>query len=411
MTTVPSITTFQTTNSSLYSPFNSKISNTTTATGPPCVDYDVLQGSLAALYSIIFILGLAGNLVALWVFFCVHSKKNSVRVFLINIAFADLLLVICLPFRILYHSQGNIWNLHPTLCIVVGNLFYMNMYISVVLLGLISVDRYLKINRGAGMQQKLLSTKWSKALCALIWTVSLALISSFLLSNNGPEQKRLVSPMIKLSFLFTDTILVSVSVTQTVGADVTFSGVSRCFHYKRLESEKWKAYINMFVVVVFWLVFISLVVSYGKIGLKLLRTSQRKPDMPNVAHYTRTAKKSFFILFVFTVCFVPYHMVRVFYIKTQITETQCSWQRAADIANEVALVFSALNSCLDPVMYFLLSSSVRKQVLRLVSHMFNLKDVAGGSRSSSTDKEQAHASVSINFKEKEGPEQNLAERQ
>ncbi|XP_026232893.1 probable G-protein coupled receptor 34 [Anabas testudineus] len=374
MTTVPSITTFQTTNSSLYSPFNSKISNTTTATGPPCVDYDVLQGSLAALYSIIFILGLAGNLVALWVFFCVHSKKNSVRVFLINIAFADLLLVICLPFRILYHSQGNIWNLHPTLCIVVGNLFYMNMYISVVLLGLISVDRYLKINRGAGMQQKLLSTKWSKALCALIWTVSLALISSFLLSNNGPEQKR-------------------------------------CFHYKRLESEKWKAYINMFVVVVFWLVFISLVVSYGKIGLKLLRTSQRKPDMPNVAHYTRTAKKSFFILFVFTVCFVPYHMVRVFYIKTQITETQCSWQRAADIANEVALVFSALNSCLDPVMYFLLSSSVRKQVLRLVSHMFNLKDVAGGSRSSSTDKEQAHASVSINFKEKEGPEQNLAERQ
>lgn len=192
------MTTFQTPNGSLLL-ITSKISNLTKTTDSQCVDYDALQRPLAVLYSIIFILGLAGNLVALWVFFCVHSKKNSVRVFLINIAFADLLLVVCLPFRILYHSQGNIWNLHPTLCKVVGNLFYMNMYISVVLLGLISVDRYLKINRGAGMQHKVWSTKWSTALCAVIWTVSFALILSLIFSNNDSQQNRLVLPIIKLS--------------------------------------------------------------------------------------------------------------------------------------------------------------------------------------------------------------------
>lgn len=147
------------------------------------------------------------------------------------------------------------------------------------------------------------------------------------------------------------------------------------------------------MLVVFWLVFFSLVVSYGKIALKLLRTSQERPDLPNVTYYTRTAKKSFFILLVFTVCFVPYHMVRVFYIKTQITATLCYWEQVADIANEVALVFSAFNSCLDPVMYFLLSSSIRKEVLRLVSRMFCLQDVAGVSGSISTDKEQANVSL------------------
>lgn len=151
-----------------------------------------------------------------------------------------------------------------------------------------------------------------------------------------------------------------------------------------LLDAKWKAYINIFVVVVFWLVFVSLMVSYGKIALKLLRTSQEKPDLPNASRFTRTARKSFFILFVFTVCFVPYHMVRVFYIKTQITDTSCPWRRVADKANEVALLFSALNSCLDPVMYFLLSSSVRKEVLRLVSNAFCVRDVAGISGSSST---------------------------
>lgn len=364
ISTTSATTTFETSNSSLL--------NFTTTPGS-CLDYEALQIPLAVLYTVIFVLGLVGNLVALWVFFCVHSKKNSVRVFLINIAFADLLLVVCLPFRILYHSQGNEWNLAPTLCKVVGNLFYMNMYISVTLLGLISVDRYLKIHRGAGVQHRLRSTRWSTALCALVWIAAFSLTLVLLMSKNHPEGKR-------------------------------------CFHYKPLHNAKWKAYINIFLLVLFWLVFISLVVSYGKIALKLLRTSQEKPDLPNASRYTRTAKKSFFILFLFTICFVPYHMVRVFYIKTQITETSCFSQNVADKANEVALLFSALNSCLDPVMYFLLSSSVRKEVLRLVGSMFCLRDVGGVSGSSSTaeldgknmrtDRGQTNVSFTSHLKEK-----------
>lgn len=125
-------------------------------------------------------------------------------------------------------------------------------------------------------------------------------------------------------------------------------------------------------------------VSYGKIALKLHRVSQEKPGLPNAPHYARTARKSFFILFLFTVCFVPYHMVRVFYIKTQITNASCFWQSVADRANEVALLFSALNSCLDPVMYFLLSSSVRKEVLHLVGNKLCVRDIAGVTGNSST---------------------------
>lgn len=176
--------------------------STTPAPHQTCVDYSALQIPLAVLYSIIFVLGLVGNLVALWVFFCVHSKKNSVRVFLINAAFADLLLVICLPFRILYHSQGNIWNLSPTFCKIVGNLFYMNMYISITLLGLISVDRYLKIHRGAGTQHGLQSTRWSNAICAFIWIVAFALTFVLLMSKNHSQTDRLVTALVKLSYLF-----------------------------------------------------------------------------------------------------------------------------------------------------------------------------------------------------------------
>ena len=164
--------------------------NLTATPDPQCVDYGALWNLFAVLYSIIFLLGLAGNVVALWVFFCVHAKKNSVRVFLINVAFADLLLVACLPFRILYHSQGNVWKLHPTLCKAVGNLFYMNMYISVTLLGLISIDRYLKIHRRVGMQHRLQSTKWSRGLCAVVWIVAFALTFVLLMSNSHSQVNR-----------------------------------------------------------------------------------------------------------------------------------------------------------------------------------------------------------------------------
>lgn len=162
------------------------------------------------------------------------------------------------------------------------------------------------------------------------------------------------------------------------------SDVRRCFHYKQLHDAKWKAYINIFMLVVFWLVFISLMASYGKIALNLLRRSKEKPDLPTASRYSRTAKKSFFVLFVFTICFVPYHTVRIFYIKTQITDTSCFWRGVADKTNEIALLFSALNSCLDPVMYFLLSSSVRKEVLRMVGSVCCVRDVAVTRGSSST---------------------------
>lgn len=153
-----------------------------------CVDNETLRVPLAVLYSVIFTLGLVGNLLALWVFFCVHSKKNSVRVFLINLAFADLLLVVCLPFRIHYHSVGNTWTLDPLLCKAVGHLFYMNMYISITLLGLISIDRYMKIYGCGGMQCKPRSTTWSIVLCTFIWIVAFALLIPFIISKNSSRQ-------------------------------------------------------------------------------------------------------------------------------------------------------------------------------------------------------------------------------
>lgn len=144
----------------------------------------------------------------------------------------------------------------------------------------------------------------------------------------------------------------------------------KCFQYKQRNSNgKGKAYFNAVLVVMFWLVFSMMVVSYVRVALQLLKVSRDRPDLPNSQRYLRTAKKSFFVLFLFTVCFGPYHVFRPIYIISQLDEKISSdYLQLMDRSNEVMLLFSAFNSCLDPVMYFLLSGSVRKTAFRALGN-------------------------------------------
>ncbi|XP_059183706.1 probable G-protein coupled receptor 34 [Centropristis striata] len=325
-----------------FSPSSSSFSTSTSSPNQTVCSFDdtALRLPLAVVYSLFFIFGLIGNLFALWVFLFLHSSRNSVRVFLINCAVADLVLLACLPFRVFYHVNGNKWVLGSVACKMVGNLFYMNMYISITLLGLISLDRYLRLRgkgkarRGMRMMVLGRSRPWSWAACGLLWGLSLVGLV----------------PMI-----FT-------------AEDKEFTG--ECFQFKQRSSKaKGKAYFNGVLVLLFWLVFVMLVVSYAKIASQLLRVSRDKPDLPNAQRYERTAKKSFFVLFLFTVCFGPYHAFRPVYIFSQLSDTvSCDYLQIVDRTNEVMLLFSAFNSCLDPVMYFLLSGSVRKTALQALGH-------------------------------------------
>ncbi|RXN29527.1 putative G- coupled receptor 34 [Labeo rohita] len=329
--------------------------NATTADNRSCpLEEENLRLPLAVLYSLIFLFGLAGNLLALWVFLFLHSRRNSVRVFLINVALADLVLLACLPFRVLYHARGNVWSLGPHACKAVGNLFYMNMYVSITLMGLISLDRYLKIigvrgsQRGCGPRW-IRGSRWSLVTCGLLWGSSLVMVVPMIALTEGNEE------------------------------------AEKCFHYKQRKQARGKAYFNLFMVAVFWLVFVVLLASYGRIARRLLRASRDKPDLPNAPRLARTAKKSFVVPLLFTICFAPYHAFRGFYVASQLRDISCETQRFMDLTNEVMLLLSALNSCLDPVMYFVLSGSVRKATIQAFSQFLHLHHEAVTTNSSTTE--------------------------
>ncbi|XP_038658033.1 probable G-protein coupled receptor 34 [Scyliorhinus canicula] len=285
---------------------------------------------LPVAYSFIFLTGLICNISALCIFFFIQNKKNSIHVYLINMAIADLLSISCLPFRIVYHANHNEWMLGKLFCGIVGNVFYMTMYISIILLGLISVDRYLKITRP--MQQfKLWNATQSTMICAAVWLIAILIVVPMLLKTETSDN-------------------------------------SKCYHYRK--RDHFKAYINLLIVIIFWIIFCCLAFSYGKIGKRLSMLSKGKPGFSNGKILSRAATKTFIVLFIFTICFVPYHISRFFYIASQLHKTSCDWKNMVNRSNEISLLLSAFNSCLDPIMYFLLSKTVRRTVLSLVNKKF-----------------------------------------
>ncbi|XP_045716466.1 probable G-protein coupled receptor 34 [Phyllostomus hastatus] len=329
------------TNHSDQAPHNSGTPNSTAC----AMDEKLLSRVLTAFYSVIFIVGLFGNIIALYVFLGIHRKRNSIQIYLLNVAIADLLLIFCLPFRIMYHINENKWTLGVILCKVVGTLFYMNMYISIILLGFISLDRYIKINRSV-QQRKAITTKQSIYVCCTVWTVAL-----------------------------TGFLIMIILTLKKGGHNSTM-----CFHYRDKLNAKGEAIFNLVLVVMFWLIFLLIILSYIKIGKNLMRISKRRSKFPNSGKYATTARNSFIVLIIFTLCFVPYHAFRFVYISLQLNVPSCYWKEIIHKTNEIMLVFSSFNSCLDPVMYFLMSSNIRKIMCQLLSRGFQ----GESSRSEST---------------------------
>ncbi|KAM4798638.1 putative G-protein coupled receptor 34 [Urocitellus parryii] len=309
------------------------------------MDENLLSTVLTTFYSVIFIVGLVGNIIALYVFLGIHRKRNSIHIYLLNVAIADLLLIFCLPFRIMYHINQNKWTLGVVFCKVVGTLFYMNMYISIILLGFISLDRYIKINRSL-QQRRAITTRQSIYVCCIVWIVALA------------------------------GFLTMIVLTLKKGGHNS----TMCFHYRDRHNAKGEAIFNFVLVIMFWLIFLLIILSYIKIGKNLLRISKKRSKFPNSGKYATTARNSFIVLIIFTLCFVPYHAFRFIYISSQINVSSCNWKEIVHKTNEIMLVLSSFNSCLDPVMYFLMSSNIRKIMCHLLFRRFQ----GEASRSEST---------------------------
>ncbi|NWS23310.1 C5AR1 protein, partial [Pachyramphus minor] len=93
-----------------------------------------------ALYSLIFLLGVLGNGAVVWVT-ALELRRSVNGVWFLNLAVADLLCCLALPFLALPLARDHHWPLGGFCCRVLPSLTVLNMFASVLLLTGLSADR------------------------------------------------------------------------------------------------------------------------------------------------------------------------------------------------------------------------------------------------------------------------------
>uniref|UniRef100_A0A8C8YLR0 Purinergic receptor P2Y14 n=1 Tax=Prolemur simus TaxID=1328070 RepID=A0A8C8YLR0_PROSS len=285
----------------------------------------ITQQIIPVLYFVVFIAGILLNGVSGWIFFYVPSSKSFI-IYLKNIVVADFLMSLTFPFKILADSGLGPWQLNVFVCRVSAVLFYVNMYVSIVFFGLISFDRYYKIVKPL-LTSFIQSVNYSKLLSVTVWMLMLLLaVPNIILTNQSVKE-----------------------VTQI-----------KCVKLKNELGRKWHKASNYIFVSIFWIVFLLLIIFYTAITRKIFK-SHLKSRRNSTSVKKKSSRNIFSIVFVFFVCFVPYHIARIPYTKSQ-TEAHYSCQSKEILfyVKEFTLLLSAANVCLDPIIYFFLCQPFRE---------------------------------------------------
>ncbi|XP_062901416.1 P2Y purinoceptor 12-like isoform X2 [Mobula hypostoma] len=289
------------------------------------------QVIFSVLYTILFIVGLLMNSLAIWVFFEIPSKSNFI-VYLKNTVVADVLMIVTFLFKIIVESQFRTPKLQVFVCQVSSVIFYLTMYISIIFLMLISTDRYQKTARPFG-RSGICKPRTTKVLSATIWVAMFFLVLPNMLLYKGstmPVNER------------------------------------KCSSLKTQLGLKWHELVNFVCQIIFWSSLVIIVVCYVLISRELYKSYLKTRGNSNKKK--KINLNVFLVLAVFFICFVPFHFARIPYTLSQTRDAfRCSVQVALYYIKEGTLSMIALNACFDPLIYFFLCRSFKNMLFTKLS--------------------------------------------
>ncbi|XP_067848684.1 lysophosphatidic acid receptor 6-like [Heptranchias perlo] len=281
-------------------------------------------------YSMVFIVGLLSNCVALYVLRCSLKLRNETITYMTNLAVSDLLFVFTLPFRIFYYVTRD-WPFGDLLCKVSGTLFLTNMYGSILFLTCISADRFLAIVHPFG--SRMLRTKRNAIIvCIVVWLT--------VLTGSVPA-----------TFLRTTT-------------NGTINQTKTCF--ENFSNDIWKNFLSKIVI------FIEIVGFFIPLLLNLfcfsmvLKTLRQPVTLSRNKYDKQKVLRMIVVHFlIFICCFVPYNITLVMYSLVRTGSLRnCSVVTVVKAMYPITLCFAVSNCCFDPIVYYFTSETFQNSIKR-----------------------------------------------
>ncbi|KAM8953192.1 G-protein coupled receptor 35-like [Pelodytes ibericus] len=260
------------------------------------------------LLSFILIVGTLFNSFAMWVFCCKMKKWTETRVFMMSLLASDCCLLFTIPFRI-YDIQTK-WDLGITTCTLAKASYFMNTYMSIAVITLISVDRYIAIKFPLKARSLRSPTK-AAMFCGFVWTL-----------------------------FFISRIYIAIK-------PHTSTNNTSCFKKNTREP----IFFSLYFPVLGYCIPL-LIVTFCSV--EIIRTLKKKDKLST--HEQKSIQKTIYIvscnLVIFFLCFSPYAIGNIVRYTIESSNLNCSYVKTINQYVQGAQPIADLNCCLDAASYY-----------------------------------------------------------
>ncbi|XP_047215540.1 chemerin-like receptor 1 [Girardinichthys multiradiatus] len=297
-------------------------------------------------YSLAFVLGVLGNGVVIWVT-GFKMKKTVNTVWFLNLAMADFLFTAFLPLSVTYTAMDFHWPFGKFMCKLNTTISFLNMFASVYILVVISVDRCVSVVWPVWSQNHRNVRKASYvSLC--VWALALILSAPyFVFRDTGPsyENENIIN-------CFNNFALSDDSENRSVAE-------LQLFRHKVMSITR---FLLGFVIP------FSVIVSCYAVIIHHLRRNRTLASQSS-----RPIKIIAAIIITFFLCWAPFHILGLIELVSHIINHE-TLIHIIMIGVPIATSLAFLNSCLNPLLYVFMGQDfkdkVRKSILKVLENAF-----------------------------------------
>ncbi|XP_070709202.1 C-C chemokine receptor type 3-like [Pempheris klunzingeri] len=304
-----------------------------------------LGAQLSPLFYFMFLFSVFGNGLVLVIIHRFERLTTVTNILLLNLVLSSLIFMSSLPFNGVYMQLSN-WIFGKVMCKIVGSVYYLGFYSSVLFLTLLTFDRHLAVVYSLG-GSRLRNRTYAIVSCLVVWLVSgLACIKQMILHTTF------------IHFMNNRTYC------QEYPGDLPYVNV------QQLRASG--VYIQFFLFFIFPLAVI--IYCYSRIVITIMSS--------RLVTKFKTVRLIFIIVLLFFVCWSPYNIVLLMYDKAVSCEEMKKWGYALHITRYLAYIYF----CISPVFYTFVGRKFQNYFRQLLVKSFpSLKEYVSVSKVNETN--------------------------